>query len=229
MAISSILSALPTLAGLYTGYGAMKKAGKAVNAPPQEAQIEQLVQQQLPLINQYMDYSRMMVNPNDPTYQALVRQEEGDIRGRFAQALNQAVTENRRQQGLGRTPLFDAERGGEVRFRAMMQQQNDARTQAQQQALQRLGLAADSTRNAMSMYQQPISALSALGQSNLTRELQNRGLGVQAQQGMANMLTSSSVQSIADRLAGVSPRTEAQTLADALSNMFSRSSRGGYF
>lgn len=67
-----------------------------------------------------------LLNPDDPRFQKLQKQNRQSQQFSLAQGLAEAQRQNRKASALGRTPLFDAERGGETRFRAMLQGYQDA-------------------------------------------------------------------------------------------------------
>lgn len=117
---------------------------------------------------------RAMTDVNDPLYRQFAQEEEQTSKQDFAEALQQLINQNRRQQGMGRTPLFDAERGGEVIFRGTTRAAQDAKTEARNRALQRLGMASDAARQSGSLYGQAANVYGAREQQQMAQQAQNR-------------------------------------------------------
>lgn len=83
--------------------------------------------------------SKAQYDPNDPLFQSLANEERGNIQQDMAASIAEAVRQNRKLSSMGRTPLFDASRGGEMQFRAMTQGYSDAQSKARDRARQILG------------------------------------------------------------------------------------------
>lgn len=87
---------------------------------------------------------RAQYDPNSQMYQNAFRQNKQGARNSIAEFLAEAGNQNRKLSSMGRTALFDPERGGEVQFRAMMKGYQDLDKQAHDQTLNQLSGAASS-------------------------------------------------------------------------------------
>lgn len=85
------------------------------------------------LSGQISDLSSAQGNPGNPLYQQLYGQQKQKNINDLTEAANTLAGQNRNLTGMGRTPLFDAERGGEQMFRGLTQGYQNADVQAQNQ------------------------------------------------------------------------------------------------
>lgn len=89
-------------------------------------------------ISQMQDYNRMLLNPNDPRYKALVEAETESVRGGFLQNLRDLIEANRRQAVMGRQEIFDPERRDESMFRGLLDASRQAQIQGRSNATNRI-------------------------------------------------------------------------------------------
>lgn len=82
--------------------------------------------------------SDALSNPNDPLYKQYVAEETDAGLLDYTQGLQELINQNRRLTSMGRTPLFDEERGGEQMFRALTLGRASANQQARELARKRL-------------------------------------------------------------------------------------------
>lgn len=80
-----------------------------------------------------------MTDLNNPLYQQMYGQFQQQGQHNLAQTIAQLSGQNRKLAMMGRTPLFDAERGGEQMFRGLTQGYQDVQDKASGQALNQLG------------------------------------------------------------------------------------------
>jgi len=80
--------------------------------------------------------SKASYDPNDPLFQQLYESERGNNMMDLSSAIAEMTRQNRKLSGMGRTPLFDPERGGEQVFRTLAtgytQAQDNARNRARE-------------------------------------------------------------------------------------------------
>ena len=95
--------------------------------------------------------SDAMLDPNNPIYQNLYKQNKEDMSYGLSSAIAEAQRQNRQAVRLGRAPLFSAERGGEDLFRALMKGQQNS-TQAASMARSQIAGAAQPLSQALSSY-----------------------------------------------------------------------------
>lgn len=92
--------------------------------------------------NQYQkpaqNIANAMVDMNNPLYQQMYGQFKQQGQANLAQTIAQLSGQNRKLAMAGRTPLFDAERGGEQLFRGLTQGYGDVQNAASQQAFKQL-------------------------------------------------------------------------------------------
>lgn len=86
-------------------------------------------------------------NTNNPQYQNIYNQQRQQGQDNLAQQIMQLSNANRKLSSLGRTPLFDPERGGEQLFRGMTQGYQDVQNQAANNARSILGAQAQGQLN----------------------------------------------------------------------------------
>lgn len=78
-------------------------------------------------------------NTQNPMYQQVYQQQQEQGRQNLAQQITELSNQNRRLSSLGRTPLFDSERGGEQLFRGLTQGYQDVQNQAANNARSIIG------------------------------------------------------------------------------------------
>lgn len=82
--------------------------------------------------------SQALGDPNDPLYKQFETQEMDAALSDYSQSLQSLINQNRRMRSMGRTPLFDEERGAEQIFRAGLLGRNAAGQQARDLARKRI-------------------------------------------------------------------------------------------
>lgn len=82
-----------------------------------------------------------MTDMNNPLYQQMYGQFQQQGQHNLAQTIAELSRQNRKLSMMGRTPLFDAERGGEQMFRGLTQNHQDIQDKASYQALTQLNSA----------------------------------------------------------------------------------------
>lgn len=120
----SLISAIPSLISNFSG-----------SANPYAKQQQQLAGNQLQASN------ALTQGPGNPLYNNIYGQYKQQNANNMASQIAEAQGQNRMNANMGRTPLFSQERGSENIFRTMMQQQQGAGVQADQQTRQALGQA----------------------------------------------------------------------------------------
>jgi hypothetical protein len=123
----SLISAIPSLMSNFSG-----------SANPYAKQQQQLAGNQLQASNALIQGS------SNPLYQSIFNQYKQQNANNAAQTIAEAQGQNRMNANMGRTPLFSNERGSENIFRTLMQQQQGAGVQADQQTRAALGQAGTS-------------------------------------------------------------------------------------
>lgn len=78
----------------------------------------------------FYNTANAMSNMDSPQFQNIYRQQKDYGQQNLAAALMEASNQNRKLSMMGRTPLFDPERGGEQQFRGLMQGYQDVGNQA---------------------------------------------------------------------------------------------------
>lgn len=116
-------------------------------------------------------------NPSNPLYQQLYGQYQQQNKNNLASTISQLQGQNRMLTGMGRTPLFDPNRGGETIFRGLMQGQQDAGVQSAQQTNQALQAQQQGANSAGNYYGAINSQAARAGTAQL-----------QGYQGIANIL-----------------------------------------
>lgn len=91
-------------------------------------------------------------DPNDPLYQKLYTAERGSAQQDLATAIAEMGRQNRKLSSMGRTPLFDPERGGEQVFRQLAQGYTSAEDNARQRARQIIGAGQNAMGQAYNAY-----------------------------------------------------------------------------
>lgn len=114
------LSLIPTVASLYSAY----KGSQPTAA--EQAQSQQLANEQY--------YQQQLADPNSTLMQGYTNANKDLLDRQFAGSINDLVNQNRRLTAMGRTPLFDPERGDQQILRAQnlgfQQNADTARQQA---------------------------------------------------------------------------------------------------
>lgn len=113
----SLISAIPSLISNFSG---------GTTAPYRKPQ-EQLAGQQQQISQ------ALLQGPNNPLYKNIFDQYKQQNSNNLASTIAEAQGQNRMNANMGRTPLFSNERGSENIFRSLMQQQQNAGVQADQQ------------------------------------------------------------------------------------------------
>lgn len=117
----SLISAIPALMSGFSGD----------QSAPYRKQQEQIAARQ----NQY---SQALTDNNNPLYQQLYGQYKQQNQNNLADVIAQAQGQNRMNAAMGRTPLFNNERGSENIFRNITQSYQNQGVQADQQTRQAL-------------------------------------------------------------------------------------------
>lgn len=105
----------------------------AYNLPKKQAQYFQ----------PYQDATNAMVDTDNPMYQKIYGQQKQQGQTNLAESIAEMVRQNRKQTRMGRTELFDPERGGETLFRGVNKGYQDIQNQAADQTQGILGNAAN--------------------------------------------------------------------------------------
>ena len=80
-----------------------------------------------------------MQDPNSQQFQNIYSQQREMGQQNLAESVAELVRQNRKQNRLGRTPLFSPERGGETLFRGVNKGYQDVQNQARNQTYDILG------------------------------------------------------------------------------------------
>lgn len=162
----SLIGAIPSLISDFSGN---------TTAPYQKQQ------QQLAGQNQQISQA-LAQGPNNPLYQQIYGQYKQQNANNMASQIAEAQGQNRMNANMGRTPLFSNERGSENIFRTLMQQQQGASVQADQQTRQALQGAAGTGLQGLVGYNSitPSTIAANKGQNQGYQSISDmlRGLGV---------------------------------------------------
>lgn len=167
----SLLTAIPSL---------IQDFGGGTSAPYNKQQQELAGQQQQ--ISQ-----ALLQGPNNPLYQQMYGQYKQQGQNQMAQGIAELQAQNRLNTSMGRTPLFNQERGGEQIFRNLMQGYQNLGTQADQQTRGNLMQAGQATNaglagyNNISKYGQAANSAQLSGYNTIYNLLKGVG-GSQGQQ-----------------------------------------------
>lgn len=131
----SLLMSIPSLMHDFSG----------AETAPYQPQQEQLAANQSAL-------AAAQTDPNNPLYKKIYGQYQDQNKQNLAQVIAESQGQNRLNSGMGRTPLFSQERGGEGLFRQLMQGYQGMGVQSDQQARQALTAAAGGTQQALGSY-----------------------------------------------------------------------------
>lgn len=131
----SLISSIPSLISNFSG-----------SANPYAKQQQQLAGNQLDISN------ALTQGPSNPLYQSIFGQYKQQNANNLASTIAEAQGQNRMNANLGRTPLFSNERGSENIFRNVVQQQQGAGLQADQQTRAALGQAGNSSLQGLAGY-----------------------------------------------------------------------------
>lgn len=104
---------------------------------------------------------------NSPLYQKIYGQELQSNQQNLAEAINEAMRQNRKSALLGRRPAFDPERGGELAFRTLAGGYANSQDQARARAREIIGAGQSAKMNA---YNAAANASNA-GQENKKKQL----------------------------------------------------------
>lgn len=165
----SLISSIPSLVNDFSG-----------SANPYGSQQRQLGKNALNASN------ALSQGPSNPLYQSIYGQYKQQSANQMGQQIAEAQGQNRMNANMGRTPLFSNERGSENIFRTLMQQQQGAGLQADQQTRAALGQGATTALQGQAGYNAMIpqtNAATAQGQAgynqifNLMRGSQQPTLG----------------------------------------------------
>lgn len=119
----------------YNPYGGLIKAGAAANYNFKGKNIQPMQD----LASVITQLSRAQVNPDDPLYQRIYESERSSNMQDLSSAIAEMSRQNRKLSMMGRTPLFNPERGGEMAFRQMTQGYQSAQDQARARARDIIG------------------------------------------------------------------------------------------
>lgn len=100
------------------------------------------------LADQIQGLAHAQYDQNDPLFQQIYGDERGAIQQDLAGAIAELVRQNRKQNTLGRTPLFNPERGGEQVFRQLTQGYTGAQENARNRAREIIGVGQSGLANA---------------------------------------------------------------------------------
>lgn len=146
----SLLSTIPSLIQDFSG-----------SANPYAKQQQQLASNQLQTSN------ALSQGPNNPLYQSIYGQYKQQNANTMASQIAEAQGQNRMNANMGRTPLFSQERGSENIFRTLMQQQQGAGVQADQQTRAALGQGSTSALQGQASYNSIIPQSNAANTQNI--------------------------------------------------------------
>lgn len=132
----SLLTAIPSL---------MQDFGGGTSAP--------YLKQQKQLADQQAQISQALTQgPSNPLYQQMYGQYKQQGQNQLGQGIAELQAQNRLNTNMGRTPLFNQERGGEQMFRNLMQGYQSVGTQADQQTRGNLMNASQATNAGLGAY-----------------------------------------------------------------------------
>jgi len=132
----SLISAIPSLISNFGG-----------SANPYDKEREQIAGQQRSI------YDALSQGPGNAMYNNIYGQYKQQNQNHFADLISQLQAQNRMNVASGRTPLLSPERGSENIFRNLVQNNQEAGVQADQQTRASLGQAVGAGNDAMSGYQ----------------------------------------------------------------------------
>jgi len=143
--ILDLISFVPTLMSAFSG---------DTSAPYRKQQEEQA--------RRMSEYSAALADTDNPLYKKLYGQYRQQNQQSIAEVIAEAQRQNRMAQRLGRAPLFSQDRGSENIFRAMIQQQQQAGAQADQQTRDSLKNALAGSGATSQVYARELSPYTAL-------------------------------------------------------------------
>jgi hypothetical protein len=129
------------------------------------------------------EISDILSSPNDPRFLQMVDQEEGRIRGDFAEAMKNLRVSNQRAMARGGAPMLNPERRDEAIAQASARGLEEARSRARDNARAYLTAAAQANQMSMGGFAQSASidgTMDALGRMNRSNALQTIFGGVNA-------------------------------------------------
>lgn len=104
------------------------------------------------IASQIASLGRAQYDTGDPLYQRTYEDERGAGMQDLAAAIAEMARQNRKLSSMGRTPLFNPERGGEMAFRGMTQGYQNVQEQARARARQILAGGQSALGNTFSAY-----------------------------------------------------------------------------
>lgn len=105
-----------------------------------------------PLAKQQTELAKAQYDPNSALYQGIYNQEREQGNQNLSDTISELSRQNRKLQTLGRTPLLDAERGGESIFRNLVKGREDVGSTATRNTLARLQGAQNALQGAQNSY-----------------------------------------------------------------------------
>lgn len=116
----------------YNPLGSLLKSGAAANYNLQGTNLKPLQD----IGSQIAALGRAQYDTNDPLYQQTYEAERGAGMQDLAASIAEMARQNRKLSSMGRTPLFNPERGGETAFRGLTQGYQNVQDTARQRARQ---------------------------------------------------------------------------------------------
>lgn len=110
------------------------------------------LKQQKELTDRQNQISSALTDTNNPLYQQLYGQYKQQNQNNLAQVIAEAQGQNRMNSNMGRTPLFNQERGSENIFRTLAQNYQNQGVQADTQTRNALGQALSGASGAQGAY-----------------------------------------------------------------------------
>lgn len=165
----SLIGAIPSLMSDFSG---------GTSAP--------YLKQQQQIAARQNQLSQAMTDTNNPLYQQLYGQYKQQNQANMASTIAEAQGQNRMNAAMGRTPLFNNERGSENIFRNIVQQGQNSGVQADTQTRQALGQAmvggasALGGYNSVSPYAQSANAQQLSGYQGISNLLRGMTGGYQS-------------------------------------------------
>lgn len=90
-------------------------------------------------VGQIGNLANAQIDQSNPLFQQIYGQEKGAAQQNLSEAIAEAARQNSKLSMLGRTPLFNPERGGETQFRTLTQGYQTVQDTARERARQILG------------------------------------------------------------------------------------------
>lgn len=99
------------------------------------------------IADQLAQIMRAQYDTSAPMYEAAYKRNKQGAQNSIAEFLAESGRQNRKLSSMGRTALFDPERGGEVQFREMMRAYQNADNDANEQTRKQLNNASSTATN----------------------------------------------------------------------------------